>query len=420
MANLYLTEQGAVLRKTGDRLIVEKEGEVLLEVPCLKLDAVLVFGNVQFTTQAAVEMLDHGIELALLSTSGRLRGQLTPPKAKNVVLRIAQYDLHRSGELCLGLAREIVQAKIANSAAVLRRYRENHPEVLELAEIADLEAAGARAAEAESLESLLGLEGTAAARYFGLLGRLVPAELGFAGRNRRPPRDPLNALLSFGYVLVGNELQSLLDGMGYDPSIGFYHQVDYGRPSLALDLLEELPGAVGGPLQREALEPWRAGGPRLHLLAPGRGLPGPRGQEALLRGLRGRARGALHTRRRGDELPQAVPPPGRAPGPRAPGRRALPRLPLPMLITVSYDIRDNRRRTKVAEALENYGRRVQLSVFECLLEDQQVARLRRQLERLIEPQEDSVRIYRLCAECRGKVEVVGVGILTEDPDVYIV
>ena len=91
-----------------------------------------------------------------------------------------------------------------------------------------------------------------------------------------------------------------------------------------------------------------------------------------------------------------------------------------MLITVSYDIRDNRRRTKVAEALENYGRRVQLSVFECLLEDKQVARLHGQLERLIEPQEDSVRIYRLCAECRGKVEVMGVGVLTEDPDVYIV
>ncbi len=240
MANLYLTEQGAVLRKTGDRLIVEKEGEVLLEVPCLKLDAVLVFGNVQFTTQAAVEMLDHGIELALLSTSGRLRGQLTPPKAKNVVLRIAQYDLHRSPDFSLAFAREVVQAKVENAAAVLRRYRENHPETLELAEIADLEAAGARAGEAESLESLLGLEGTAAARYFGLLGRTIPPELGFAGRNRRPPRDPLNALLSFGYVLVGNELQSLLDGMGYDPYIGFYHQVDYGRPSLALDLLEEL------------------------------------------------------------------------------------------------------------------------------------------------------------------------------------
>lgn len=76
-------------------------------------------------------------------------------------------------------------------------------------------------------------------RYFRALAAMVPPEAGFAGRNRRPPRDPMNALLSFGYVLVGNELQSLLDGMGFDPYLGFYHQVDYGRPSLALDLLEE-------------------------------------------------------------------------------------------------------------------------------------------------------------------------------------
>ncbi|MFW6012336.1 MAG: CRISPR-associated endonuclease Cas2 [bacterium] len=91
-----------------------------------------------------------------------------------------------------------------------------------------------------------------------------------------------------------------------------------------------------------------------------------------------------------------------------------------MLITVSYDIRDDHRRTKVADALQNYGRRVQLSVFECLLEEAQVERMRRSLERLIEPQEDSVRIYRLCGHCEEKVDVVGVGVRTEDPDVYIV
>lgn len=134
----------------------------------------------------------------------------------------------------------MVAAKIESGAAVLRRYRENHPEALELAEIDAVAALSAQAAEATSLESLRGVEGTATARYFGVLGRTVPEEIAFSGRNRRPPRDPLNALLSFGYVLVGNELQALLDAMGYDPYLGFYHQVDYGRPSLALDLLEEL------------------------------------------------------------------------------------------------------------------------------------------------------------------------------------
>ena len=239
MPVLYLTEQGSILRKTSDRLIVEKDHEVLLEVPCLKLDTVLIFGNVQVTTQALAEMLDHGIELAFLSRSGRLRGQLTPPKSKNLRLRMSQYEASRSEAFGLRLARTIVAAKIGNAAAVLRGFRRNLPEAASREEIHDLEAAVAGVESAGSLETLLGVEGAAAVRYFRCLGRRVPAELGFTGRNRRPPRDPFNALLSFGYVLVGQELQSLLDAMGFDPYLGVYHQVDYGRPSLALDLLEE-------------------------------------------------------------------------------------------------------------------------------------------------------------------------------------
>jgi CRISP-associated protein Cas1 len=128
MATLYITEQGAILRKTGERLVVEKDRAVLLEVPCLKLDAVLIYGNVQVTTQALAELLEHGVELALLSAGGKLRGQLTPPKARNVPLRMRQYEVAASEAACLPLARELVRGKIANQAAVLRRFRVNHPE----------------------------------------------------------------------------------------------------------------------------------------------------------------------------------------------------------------------------------------------------------------------------------------------------
>jgi len=239
MATLYITEQHSIIRKTSDRLIVEKNKEVLLEVPCLKLDTVLIYGNVQVTTQALAEMLDHGIELAILSLSGQLRGQLTPPKAKNMPLRMRQYETSRSEGFCLRIAREIVRAKIANQAAVLRRLRQNRPELIPLDAITKLDRAAAGVERAGSIEALLGVEGGAAAGYFQALGPAVPAEIGFDNRNRRPPRDPFNALLSFGYVLAGNELQALLDAMGFDPYLGFYHQIDYGRPSLALDLLEE-------------------------------------------------------------------------------------------------------------------------------------------------------------------------------------
>jgi CRISPR-associated protein Cas1 len=239
MSVLYLTEQRSIVRETSDRLIVEKDDEVLLEVPCLKLDTVLIFGNVQVTTQALIEMLDHGIELAYLSLSGKLRGQLTPPKAKNIPLRMSQYDAARSETFCLRLARTLIEAKIGNAVSVLRGFRRNHPERISQEEVQEVQDSAAGIQRADSLEKLLGTEGTAAARYFRVLGKMVPAEMDFNGRNRRPPRDPLNALLSFGYVLVGQELQSLLDAMGFDPYLGVYHQVDYGRPSLALDLLEE-------------------------------------------------------------------------------------------------------------------------------------------------------------------------------------
>ena len=111
MATLFITEQNSIIRKTSDRLIVEKDDTVLLEIPCLKIETVLIYGSVQVTSQALAEMLDHGIELALLSRSGRLRGQLTPPKAKNMPLRMRQYELSRSEGFCLDLARSLVAAR---------------------------------------------------------------------------------------------------------------------------------------------------------------------------------------------------------------------------------------------------------------------------------------------------------------------
>lgn len=244
MASLYVTEQNAWIRKRGDRLLVEKDDTTLLEIPYFKVDTVLLYGNVQFTTQAVSLLLDHGVELALLTTSGRLRGQLTPPKAKNITLRMAQFERSRSEQFCLRFAREVVRGKIVNSLAHVRRFQSNHPGVVSSSSMQRLQEVFDQVATAQSLESLRGLEGTGAATYFKLLGTMLPEALEFKGRRRRPPPDPANALLSFGYVIAGNELQALLDGIGFDPYLGYYHQVDYGRPSLALDLLEEFRPAL--------------------------------------------------------------------------------------------------------------------------------------------------------------------------------
>jgi len=116
-------EQGATLHKTGDRLIVEKEGKELLEVECHRIDSVLLFGNIQITTQAMKELLEHGIEFALLSFHGKLLGQLTPPRPRNVLLRMAQYRIYHNDQGRLQLAKTIVSGKLENALAVLRRHR---------------------------------------------------------------------------------------------------------------------------------------------------------------------------------------------------------------------------------------------------------------------------------------------------------
>ncbi|GIX48027.1 MAG: hypothetical protein KatS3mg131_2238 [Candidatus Tectimicrobiota bacterium] len=174
MATLYLTEQGAVVRKTGERLIVEKEGQELLEIECFKLDTILVFGTVHLTTPALIALLEHGIELAFLSMSGRLRGQLTPPKAKNVLLRMAQYQKGQDPARALALARAFVRGKVENALALLTRQHRNYPERGFDAYRQELQRLLRRIEAVPTLEALRGLEGTAARTYFQGFG-LGPA-----------------------------------------------------------------------------------------------------------------------------------------------------------------------------------------------------------------------------------------------------
>ncbi|MBI5185792.1 MAG: CRISPR-associated endonuclease Cas1 [Nitrospinae bacterium] len=240
MPNLYLTEQGAVLRKTGDRLIVEKDGEVLLDVQCHKIEAVLIFGNVQFTTQAVKELFEHGIEMALLTKNGRLVGQITSPFTKNIELRIAQFERHRDEDFKLEFSLSLVAGKVRNALQVLKTFACNHAETDLTEEIQGLESS-LRTLENGKIaaEGLNGTEGNAARAYFAGFGKMVRNGFGFEGRKKRPPTDPVNALLSLGYTMIFNEISSLLDGLGFDPYLGYYHKPEYGRASLASDLMEE-------------------------------------------------------------------------------------------------------------------------------------------------------------------------------------
>jgi len=244
MSVLYLAEQGSVLSKQDQRFVVRKEGRVLAQVAAFNLERVLVFGNVQITTQAVAALLESGVETSFLSTHGKFRGRLAPAESKNVPLRMAQYRRHLDEPFKLAWAKRIVRAKIENAKGLLARYAYNHPEVpLEQAR-KDLDARAADVENRTAISSLMGTEGAAASVYFRAYGLAFRRELRFEGRERRPPKDPVNALLSLGYVMVTNEMLSCLSAHGFDPYVGYLHGLDYGRPSLALDLIEEFRHAI--------------------------------------------------------------------------------------------------------------------------------------------------------------------------------
>lgn len=236
MPLLYLVEQAAVVHRDGDRLIVRRGGETLLSVPIFKVDGVFVFGHVQVTTQAVELILAHGVDLAYFSLNGRLKGRLVGPVSRNVFLRVQQFRKAQDPAFCLEVARAVVAAKVWNARQVLRR----HARDARVREAVDRLAELYRAVrEANSVDALRGLEGVAAGVYFRVWTAIVHREWGFRGRQKRPPRDPINALLSLGYTLLTNEMIGRVTAHGFDPYVGFYHSLRYGRPSLALDLVEE-------------------------------------------------------------------------------------------------------------------------------------------------------------------------------------
>jgi len=251
MATLYLIEQNTILRKTSERLLLCRkpaaskkssgytQNDILLELPCSDVEQVMLFGNVQVTTQALQHLLRHSIELAIFTRNGKLLGQLTPPASKNIHLRIAQYEKLKDHGFRLQFARTIVTAKLNNALTLLKNHAWNHPGLFETEEFKAITERIQAIEQATSMETIRGCEGAGAAVYFKLFSRMFIKPWHFTKRTRRPPKDPVNAVLSYGYTIVGAELQSILDGIGFDPFLGFYHSIHYGRPALALDLLEE-------------------------------------------------------------------------------------------------------------------------------------------------------------------------------------
>lgn len=243
MATLYVTEQGARLEKEYRRLLVTKEDRVLLAVPAARVSHVVLVGNVGVTTPALIAMLDQGVGLSLISRWGQLRGRLMPPTGKHIPLRHRQYRRTQDGAFCLAMSRAFVKGKLRNYRALARRMARSRPQIGP-APIERISTCIQQVEEAENLAVLRGLEGEGSRAYFAVLRQSLRPRMGFERRTRRPPQDAVNALLSLGYTLLTANLVAACELVGLDPYDGFFHADKYGRPALALDLVEEFRGVI--------------------------------------------------------------------------------------------------------------------------------------------------------------------------------
>jgi CRISP-associated protein Cas1 len=238
MGTVYITQDDSYIGKTDERLYVKAQKETLLDVPMIKIDGVVVLGRATISPAALMELLERKIPLTFLTGTGRYLGKLEPPLTKNILVRSAQWKA-LGQEQAVHVVRGFVRGKLKNYRSLLLRSQREHGLDLGKA-VMQVENAIAPIERTEKIDSLRGLEGAGSAAYFGVFGQLIRAEgFTFTTRNRRPPTDPMNAMLSFGYALLLHDVQSAVNIVGFDPYLGYLHTERYGRPSLALDLMEE-------------------------------------------------------------------------------------------------------------------------------------------------------------------------------------
>src|SRR5712691_4042413 len=273
MPTLYLTEEYSLVRRESeDMLLVQIPARKARDgvmpsparnerIPLNKVDEVIVLGEITLTASALHLLLERDIEITFLGRYGQFKGRLSPPFSKNSLLRMAQYRAHQDMVKRCELARRFVMGKLANQRTLLLRYQRRRaaPEmgmaIDQVARlIAQLEtlplspkaapqrlASGDKAIIGTPLETILGIEGAGSATYFRNFGQFIAdqEQWPFAGRIKRPPTDPVNALLSFGYSRLTNKVASAVQLVGFDHFVGYLHSSFYGRPALALDLVEE-------------------------------------------------------------------------------------------------------------------------------------------------------------------------------------
>jgi CRISPR-associated protein Cas1 len=240
MGTLYITQDDAFIGKTDERLTVRANKQTLQDIPLIKLDGVVILGRATVSPAVVMELLERKIPLSFLTSMGRYLGRLEPELTKNIFVRAAQWKAIAPSEQASHLVRSFVRGKLKNYRHALLRGQREYADLDFQKALTQLEQAITPLDKTSAIDSLRGLEGSGSAAYFGSFARLLRVdEFQFEARRRRPPTDPVNALLSLGYSLLRHDVQSAVNLVGFDPYLGYLHTQRYGRPSLALDLMEE-------------------------------------------------------------------------------------------------------------------------------------------------------------------------------------
>ena len=247
---LYVTTPEAWLHKDGENVVVKIDGAERARMPLHLLGGIVSFGSTGITPALMGHCAESGVCVSLMGRSGRFLARVEGPVSGNVLLRRSQYRAADDDEQTAALASHIVAGKVVNQRTVVRRALRDHSANNNADWSARLGAcerrlgnAARRSGRSRDANATRGIEGEAARAYYSVFGHLVRRDepcFAFSGRSRRPPLDPLNALLSFVYTLLVHDCRSALESVGLDPAVGFLHRERPGRPSLALDLMEEL------------------------------------------------------------------------------------------------------------------------------------------------------------------------------------
>jgi CRISPR-associated protein Cas1 len=239
MSYLYVYEHNTDICIKDNQIVAKKPDECKIIFPIERVEGIILFGKINVTAGVIIECLQRGIPLTWLSPTGSFFGRLESTQHVNIERQTKQFSLRKDGRSVINFSKQVIKAKIANQTVILRRYNRYKKYEIINTIINEMWMLIRKISQADTVEKILGYEGAASKKYFQCLSILADEDFKFGGRNKRPPRDKFNSLLSFGYSLLLNIIHLSLVNKGLNPYAGLIHQDRQGHPALASDLIEE-------------------------------------------------------------------------------------------------------------------------------------------------------------------------------------